>query len=151
MSSHECAICLENIEQKDMYITDCCHKFCNECFVNWAKSCKEQKSDLKCPTCRTVLQEFIKPKEERLLLIIQNTINFDINYMYDQQNEDYDSEDENTQSDYEVDEENEEMSFYNVRVIRQEVEEDDNDDDECYHINRTRELEEELYGESFTY
>ncbi len=150
MTSYECAICLENIKQNNMYITDCCHKFCNECFVNWTKSCKEQKSDVKCPTCRTVLEEVIKPKEETLVLVIQNAVNFDINYMYDELDEDYDSEDENAQSDYEVDEEIENMPFYNVRVIQQEVDDED-DDDECYHINRTRELEEELYGESFTY
>ena len=148
MTSYECAICLENIKQNNMYITDCCHKFCNECFADWSKSSKEQKIDVKCPTCRTVLEEVILPIEQSLVLVIQNVINYDINYMYDEQDEDQDS-DENAQSDFEVEDndEIERMIFYNVRVIKQ----DDDEDDEDYHINRTRQLEEELYGESFTY
>jgi len=151
MTSYECAICLENIKQNNMYITDCCHKFCNECFADWSKSSKEQKIDVKCPTCRTVLEEVILPIEQSLVLVIQNVINYDINYMYDEQDEDQDS-DENAQSDFEVEDndEIERMIFYNVRVIKQDDDEDD-EDDEDYHINRTRQLEEELYGESFTY
>ena len=150
--SSNCSICLENIE--NMYITECCHKFCKECFENWRKTCKDQNNNIKCPVCRTLLEEVIIPKESNLLLFIENIVNYDINYMYDEEEEDIDSEDENSISDFEVEDNDEEkvekMPFYKVRIIQNYRDEDDEDDEE-YHINRTRELENELYGFSYTY
>lgn len=50
-----CPICLESIVYP--YITDCCHKFCIECFENWKTEKIANYSDITCPVCRTVLEK----------------------------------------------------------------------------------------------
>ena len=143
-NNNECSICLENIEKENMYITECCHKFCNECFQNWSKICKDQKNDVKCPTCRTLLEEISVDNHKSLILLIENTLNYDLNFLNIE-------EDEEDESSFDVEDRFQNLTFFNVQVVEDEREEDEDTIDELYHIQRTRELEMEVYGERYTY
>lgn len=48
-----CAVCLENIEQRDCHSIDgCAHKFHASCIIAWLR-----RGNLSCPTCRLNLRQ----------------------------------------------------------------------------------------------
>jgi hypothetical protein len=49
-----CVICLDKIKQK-YYLTNCKHKFHEECFNNYLNFRDKDKSYINCPVCRTEL------------------------------------------------------------------------------------------------
>jgi hypothetical protein len=55
-TEQECAICLDDINIKDMKILECNHKYHKECIDEWTK--KKQI----CPYCRRYLKRFYEPK-----------------------------------------------------------------------------------------
>ena len=52
----KCPICMENLENKNLTITKCGHKFCHTCLDT--HSCKDNK----CPVCRTDMETKMKIK-----------------------------------------------------------------------------------------
>ena len=68
----ECPICLNNIKNTDICITNCNHQFCYDCLKKWL----EKKKDT-CPNCRQNIDTF-KYHNEINRIIYVNTID-DIN------------------------------------------------------------------------
>ena len=44
---NNCIICLENIDDIDLVVLECCHRFHTECIISLVK-----KRNRKCPLCR---------------------------------------------------------------------------------------------------
>lgn len=49
----ECSICFESIKENNIHVTECFHLYCIECFDKWKDSCQREVT---CPTCRRVLE-----------------------------------------------------------------------------------------------
>ena len=54
MVDYNCVICLqENMNENELCVTDCTHKFCKTCLYNWLNTGKDS-----CPLCRCPISEF---------------------------------------------------------------------------------------------
>ena len=58
MDATECCICMETLQDKNIAVTSCGHKFCLECLL------KHYKSKTDCPLCR---QELVKSDSPRVV------------------------------------------------------------------------------------
>lgn len=52
-----CPICLDLIDLENHYITECNHKYCRECIMNWFRN------NNTCPVCRNI-EKCIEPHVE---------------------------------------------------------------------------------------
>jgi hypothetical protein len=63
--SNNCTICLkEDINENDIYTTDCNHIFCNECLDDWFK-----RGNQSCPLCRSQIDEYTYKGDTYKLII----------------------------------------------------------------------------------
>ena len=54
---HHCSICLEDINEKIMFMPDCSHVFHSKCFIKYIESTIPK--EINCPICRTsVIKSF---------------------------------------------------------------------------------------------
>lgn len=151
MSMSECSICFENIIKENTYFTECCHVFCIDCFNKWKESCERLVT---CPNCRTVLEtkmivvsepEYVNPidpqfallythvppavpyveTERHFNLLISNLPSYFDGRQYEEEGDD---EDENSVTDFEVDEdyfEDEEDEYLNSNNLTKKYREID--------------------------
>ena len=64
-NNHACTICMkENLNDDEIYYTNCNHEFCKECLDDWF-----QRGNVSCPLCRSEINEY-KHKDEKYKLII---------------------------------------------------------------------------------
>jgi hypothetical protein len=61
VSKNECPICYEVLEDKNVTVTNCNHKFCTECLITHARKSND------CPLCRSNLTR--EPKREQTPLL----------------------------------------------------------------------------------
>ncbi len=115
MTSIECSICYENINDENKFITDCCHYFCNDCFGKWKESCN---GNVTCPNCRTVLEERVSETNVAYF-------NWEIEPVYNVINEDHIREMDDEENYSEEEEEDEDEENYS-----DEEEENYNDDED---------------------
>lgn len=66
-----CTICMKEIINDNIYITDCKHFFCNECLEVWF-----QRGNNSCPICRSEIDTYTYKNEKYKLIIhkIENNI-----------------------------------------------------------------------------
>jgi len=68
-TSFECAICFEDdlkLPEDQVTTLPCTHKFCKDCFYDWAKSCRESRPWIRggcvtCPLCRAAVPDANAP------------------------------------------------------------------------------------------
>ena len=49
----ECTICLENMNNKEVYKMNCNHIFDKKCFLEYVNNCENKK--ITCPNCRSYI------------------------------------------------------------------------------------------------
>ena len=67
----ECPICLMEINNDEMCITSCMHKFCNICLIRWLDT-----ETAVCPICREIIKHFdYQNKHTKIISIASNLKN----------------------------------------------------------------------------
>lgn len=70
-----CVICLDTIDEKDLYTLECKHTFHRKCIQEWFQTQLQQHNTLTCPTCRHVngqlhhSQHSLSPNQTRRLIM----------------------------------------------------------------------------------
>jgi hypothetical protein len=55
-----CCVCLEDLGDKDVLKTPCCHSFHGECLIQWLDTQEAKSQPQTCPLCRRVLLKVLE-------------------------------------------------------------------------------------------
>lgn len=67
---HDCPVCFDSLQTKQIVQTNCGHGYCRECVKNIASSMKDKTQQPSCPLCRTTLRE-LKSYDQQICTEIQ--------------------------------------------------------------------------------